>query len=434
MKLTPQSLSQLIKEQLEVVLTNDEAVEVFGDQITEEGQLELPGMEMPLVCEPADGVDDLSTQLAQLVIDSNVLPEEFNDLLELVYDKVAENLEEVGIEDEDDYRRTTMGFMEAVRKGTLDILMEDVDYGPTGTEEMGAVYPEDDPEATIETGPVEDEYFESKRLFDLFFGKYGNDAPDAVENKLLRNIVLQLYGWGLPGYSRGMDGPGATSIKIAQEFEAEGKEIEGNEQEFRERVEKFENERDEVEFQKNVAHREKGDPTRNVKASPRLTQKALANWAQKTLAKGDRRGNIHQADTVTMAEAVSVGPGGTYMPADEDSTDTGKTAAAAAARQASGSEMTSPQAAGTEAADEEEVEAANTKAMAENKDDDDLQELARYAELAGISVHETIKKVDGGYKVYPKGGGKALSKAPKSKEDAQKQLAAVELNKEKRGK
>ncbi len=55
MKLTPQSLSQLIKEQLEVILTNDEAVEMFGNQITEEEQLELPGMEMPLVCEPADG-------------------------------------------------------------------------------------------------------------------------------------------------------------------------------------------------------------------------------------------------------------------------------------------------------------------------------------------------------------------------------------------
>ena len=368
---------------------------MFGNQITEEEQLELPGMEMPLVCEPADGVEDLSTQLAQLVIDSNVVPEEFNDLLELVYDKVAENLEEVGIEDEDDYRRTTMGFMEALRANTLNILMEG--HGPTGTEELGAVYPEDDPEATIETGPVEDEYFESKRLFDLFFGKYGNDAPDAVENKLLRNIVLQLYGWGLPGYSRGMDGPGTTSVKIAQEFEAEGKEIEGNEEEFRARVEKFENESGVIEFQKNIAHREKKGPARNVKAVSRLTQKALANWAQRALAADEGPGQYAGPRTEELTE-VSVGPGGTYMPADEDSTDTGKTAAAAAARQAAGSEMTSPQDAGTEAADEEEVEAANTKAMAENKDDDDLQELARYSELAGISVQETIKKVDGGYK------------------------------------
>ena len=95
---------------------------------------------------------------------------------------------------------------------------------------------------------------ESERLFRHFFGEYDESALRAMmsgpENETLKEIILQLYGWQLPGHRRYYDGPGTDAIKIAQEFEAEGKQIDGHEDEFIERLQSYQYKSGKAEFEK----------------------------------------------------------------------------------------------------------------------------------------------------------------------------------------
>ena len=105
--------------------------------------------------------------------------------------------------------------------------------------------------------PTEDggrKYQESERLFRHFFGEYDDAALRAImsgpENETLKDIILQLYGWQLPGYKRTHEAPGTDIIKIAQEFEKEGKDIDGNEDEFIERLQNYQYKAGKAQFEK----------------------------------------------------------------------------------------------------------------------------------------------------------------------------------------
>jgi hypothetical protein len=98
-------------------------------------------------------------------------------------------------------------------------------------------------------------YTESERLFRHFFGKYlddNNQPTPALKMQMdydahLKAIVIQLYGWQLPaafrttdkGHAEEFEGPGTDIMKLAQEFESEDKQIEGNEEEFLDRLQKY---------------------------------------------------------------------------------------------------------------------------------------------------------------------------------------------------
>lgn len=97
-------------------------------------------------------------------------------------------------------------------------------------------------------------YQESERLFRHFFGDYDDTTLNAMmagpENETLKDIILQLYGWQLPRYRRTHNEPGTDVIKIAQEFEQEGKNIDGHEDEFIERLQAYQFKTGKAEFEK----------------------------------------------------------------------------------------------------------------------------------------------------------------------------------------
>jgi len=80
---------------------------------------------------------------------------------------------------------------------------------------------------------------EAERLFNIFFADYDIDSLEIMTHNdpELEDIVAKLYGWNLNLFPHDVQ-PSPTIVKVAQDFEKEGKGIIDNEGEFLDRVEK----------------------------------------------------------------------------------------------------------------------------------------------------------------------------------------------------
>ena len=117
-------------------------------------------------------------------------------------------------------------------------------------------------------------YTESERLFRHFFGKYDDDALEYMmhNDDSLEDIIRQLYGWQLPRFrEEGLEGPGTDTIKIAQQFEKERKSIDGNEEEFLDRLQKYQLRTGKAEF----------EPSREIQSRSLAKEKALTAIIEK---------------------------------------------------------------------------------------------------------------------------------------------------------
>ena len=123
MKITKQRLKEIIREELDP-------------------QLSLPGMETVTACEPASDVDGLSAQVAQIIVDSDLGPNVYGDIIDAAMDKIAEATPEMGppVEggEEEEYEPSTrtpggyggagweptMGFGRNLREMILDAIKD----------------------------------------------------------------------------------------------------------------------------------------------------------------------------------------------------------------------------------------------------------------------------------------------------------------------